>query len=222
MEMGDREILAEGAARLGAPLGSAELEKFEKYSLLLREWGKKINLTARLKGRDIVTHHFLDSLVSLPLLREKPMGSLLDIGSGAGFPSLPLKICLPKLYATLVEGSQKKVSFCREVIRQLDLGPATALHERAEELADSPEHGKAYDWIVLRAVGKAADLVRLADPFLSRNGSLLLYKSSLDSKERAGLDVETERRNLSYIIIPSPVPFLDETRSLVRINRCST
>jgi 16S rRNA (guanine527-N7)-methyltransferase len=222
MERDDRELLAEGAAAFGLVLENSLLERFERYSLLLQRWGEKINLTTRLTSREIVTHHFLDSLTALPLLREAPPGILLDIGTGAGFPGIPLKICLPGLRLTLLESSRKKVSFCREIIRQLDLAPAVALHGRAEELAGEAGHREAYDWIALRAVGKAGHLVRLAHPFLGRNGSIILYKGSLDSGERASLEEEAGRRSLSISVIPSPVPFLEEVRSLVRITRCST
>ena len=125
-------MLVEGADRLGAPLDPTRVEQFAAYAALLQLWGKKINLTSRRTETEIVVYHFLDSLAGLQVLGRREV-RLADIGAGAGFPGLPLKIALPALSLTLMESSHKKISFCREVVRTLGLEGVTFLEERAEE-----------------------------------------------------------------------------------------
>jgi 16S rRNA (guanine527-N7)-methyltransferase len=216
------KILARGAAETGATLDDAGRNRFSLYAELLQLWGRKMNLTSRLETREIVITHFLDSLSAFPLLTAASKTSLIDIGSGAGFPSLPLKICLPGLSVTLVEGAHKKVSFCREVIRRLDLAGATVVEGRGEDVAGREDLGGAFDWAVVRAVGEAAKMTRLSFPFLRPGGTLILYKGTPGEEELRALEKESARLGADFTLRPVRVPYLDARRTLILVRKCST
>ena len=112
-----RALLVDGASSLGVVLDERAVECFARYLERLQLWGKKINLTTRLETTEIVIYHFLDSLSGVHVLRESPDARVVDLGAGAGLPSLPLKFALPGLRMLLVESVRKKVAFCQEVIR---------------------------------------------------------------------------------------------------------
>ena len=145
MEQTARDLLVEGMRRMDLALSGEALARFDTYLALLQRWGSRINLTARLGSREIVTHHFLDSLAGVGLLAESTQARVIDIGCGAGLPSLPLKFALPELRVTLVDSVRKKIAFCEEVIRETNLTEATAVWGRVEELAKTPEHRAAHD-----------------------------------------------------------------------------
>jgi 16S rRNA (guanine527-N7)-methyltransferase len=222
MEVDAREILDQGAAETGVTLDAAGRDRFSLYAELLQLWGRKMNLTSRLETREIVITHFLDSLAAFPLLAAARKTSLVDIGSGAGFPSLPLKICLPDLSAVLVESAHKKVSFCREVIRRLDLADTTVVEGRGESVAGREDLAGAFDWAVVRAVGEAAKMARLSFPFLRPGGTLILYKGTPGEMELRSLEKESARLGAAFTLQPVQVPFLNARRTLVLLRKCST
>ncbi len=215
-------ILTRGTAEMGVPLDATGRERFALYAELLQLWGRKMNLTSRLETREIISTHFLDSLAAFPLLTAARESSLIDIGSGAGFPSLPLKICLPGLSVVLVESAHKKVSFCREVIRRLDLADAAVVEGRGEAVAMEEDLAGAFDWAVIRAVGEAAKMVRLSFPFLRPGGTLILYKGDPGKEELRALEKETARLGADFTLQPVRVPYLDAHRTLVLVRKCST
>jgi 16S rRNA (guanine527-N7)-methyltransferase len=174
-----------------------------------------MNLTTRLGSREIVTHHFLDALSGVPVVAATPEARLLDLGTGAGLPGLPLKIALGGLRLVLLEGVRKKVVFCQEVIRETSLASAEAVWGRAEELKRDPRHAGRYDWVVSRAVGQAADLVALGRPLLAPGGRLLLYKGKPSLEELAGLDRVCARRAMRWHSRPVAVPHLEASRTLI-------
>ncbi len=222
MDPVSREQLRGGARELGAALGETEVARFEAYAGLLQLWGGKMNLTARLDSSGIVTHHFLDSLTLLPFLPTEGSTSLIDVGAGAGFPALPLKICLPALAVTLVESSHKKVSFCREVVRRLGLQGVKVVEGRAEALGGSAPWRGAYDWAVARALGPTALSIRLCVPFLRPGGRLALYKGRIDEAELRRLEDQAAAEGALLTVESVSVPFLQAARSLVFLKKCST
>src|SRR3990172_708670 len=137
------EILQQGSLELGVSLSYAQLASFLKYLRELQAWNKKINLTSITEEKDIIIKHFLDSLTSARFLPG--VDTLLDIGSGGGFPGLPLKIAIPSLKITLMDSVEKKVHFIRHIIRTLDLKGADAISGRVE----SPE-------LIYRQIGRAS------------------------------------------------------------------
>ena len=222
IDSASRTRLMLGAKELGIPLNGQQAAQFEAYAALLQQWGRKMNLTARLDSPGIVTHHFLDSLSLLPFLPASGDTALVDVGAGAGFPSLPLKICLPSLSATLVESSHKKASFCREVARRLGLRNVEVIEGRAEQLGTSPPLGGAFDWAVARALGPTAPSVSLCLPFLRPRGILVLFKGPLGGAERRDLENLANRHGAALRIETVAVPYLKAGRSLVFFEMCST
>ena len=215
MESALRTALAEGASRMGVNLGDEALARFETYLALLQLWGRKINLTARLEGPEVVTHHFLDSLAGARVIAGSPEARVIDIGSGAGLPAFPLKFALPGLRVTLVDSVRKKIAFCQEVIRATAIPGVEAVWGRGEELVRLPGRAGGYDWVVSRAVGKAADVTRVGLPFLAPGGRILLYKGSPERSELESLGALCSAAGATWEIVRVAVPGIDEERSLV-------
>lgn len=213
-----REILVAGSTALGVVLSDAAVERFSVYLSLLQTWGKKINLTTRIQGREIVIHHFLDSLAGCGLLSAAPEARIVDLGAGAGLPAIPLKFAIPQLSVTLVESVRKKVSFCQEVIRATGIRDISAVWGRGEELGTRPEHHGVYACAVSRALGQSADVVRLSLPFLEPGGRVILYKGAPGGDELRGLEALCSRIGATWESRSINVPYLDEARSLLIVS----
>lgn len=147
------------------------LSKFEKYQSLLKEWNEKFNLTAILDDQGIIEKHFIDSIYPVKFI-DFANKSLCDIGSGAGFPGIPLAILNPTLKVTLVESNGKKITFLNEVVKSLSLDNVKVIKSRVEEL----NKREAFDFVSARAVTKLNVLSELSIPLLVVNGELLAYK----------------------------------------------
>ncbi len=167
------ELLVAGAASLGLRLDPLALDRFRRYRTELSRWSEQVNLTALRRPDQIVREGFLDSLACAPLI---PPGAarVVDIGSGAGFPAIPLAIHRLDLTFTLVEAVRKKVTFLRHIARSLGL-PLTVLHARAESLADDRAHAAAYDLALARAVAPIPQQARLVRPLLRPGGIFLAH-----------------------------------------------
>jgi len=174
------ELLRQCAADLGLEIDDNNLGRFATFSNELKKWNRKINLTAIRNDRDIVLKHFADSLTLVGCVNK--YGSLLDLGSGGGFPAIPLKIVLPKLKIVSVDAVEKKILFQRHAARLLHLSDFTALHVRGEELVKS--YASHFDWIVSRAFADIAYFVSLALPLLKDEGCIIAMKGR-DGKEEA-------------------------------------
>ncbi len=174
------EQLAAGAARLGYPLTSAQLSLFETYRTELSLWNEHTNLTSITEAAEVETRHFLDSLTVLLALdageAASPCLRILDVGSGAGFPCVPLKIVLPQARVSLLEATGKKVRFLRHLVTTLELPDVEVLQGRAEDLGHLPPHREAFPLVVSRAVAPLATLVELCLPFCSVGGSFVALK----------------------------------------------
>lgn len=154
------------------------VEKFERYYALLVEWNERFNLTAITEKNDVFVKHFLDSISAAPLIPQN--ARVLDIGAGAGFPSLPLKIARDDLSVTCVDSVNKKVTFLGTVIDELGLKNARAIHSRAEDLPKT-----SYDVVVSRAVASLNVLCEYCLPFVRIGGALIAYKSEKTDEELA-------------------------------------
>lgn len=171
------ELLAEKATDFGVSLSNEQLEQFTRFQALLQEWNWRISLTAVDDSRGIQLRHFLDSL-SCTLATDNLNGqSLVDVGAGAGFPGLPLKILYPEMRLTLIESVSKKARFLRAVVRELALEDVTIIDRRAETVAHEAEHRARYDWAVARAVAALRVLVEYLLPFCRLGGRALAMKS---------------------------------------------
>jgi 16S rRNA (guanine527-N7)-methyltransferase len=167
--------LSEGAAAVGVPLGKAELDLFALYHRELLLWNRRINLISERTSQEIVIRHFVDSLTAAPWI-ERPEGLLIDIGSGGGFPGIPLRIALPGLKLTLVESSRKKTSFLAHIVRTLGLDNVAIIRERIDTLIGEAACAGAFDTVISRAVFKLPELLRMASFFLKPEGLLIALK----------------------------------------------
>jgi 16S rRNA (guanine527-N7)-methyltransferase len=181
MEEALLKILAEGAAAIGVPLGKAELNLFATYQREILLWNRRINLVSASSSREIVIRHFLDSLTPVPWISH-PDGLLIDLGSGAGFPGIPLRIALPGLRLWLVESSRKKTSFLSHLVRTLRLEEVTVVRERIEALIGQKACAGRFDTVLSRAAFKLPELVRMASFFLAPGGLLIAMKGA-DTRE---------------------------------------
>ena len=166
------ESLAAGAAALGLLLTPDHLAAFQAYREEIARWSRRINITGLREPQAIVRAGFLDSLACLPLIPPE-VRRVLDVGSGAGFPALPIKLVRPDLDLTLVEASRKRASFLRHMVRCLGLGAVRVIQARVEALAMDPREASAYDLALARAVAAIPAQGELVRPFL-RPGGLFL------------------------------------------------
>jgi 16S rRNA (guanine527-N7)-methyltransferase len=179
------ELLAEGANGYGADLSADQVGLFRHYSLLLQEWNERVNLTRITGERDVVLKHFLDSLaflVGVPeTWQDRPL-RLIDVGSGAGFPGIPLLIARPTWSGVLLEATRKKVTFLDAVISELGLSPRVKTHWGRAEEASKTGKGQ-YDLVTARAVAELSKLVDWTMSFLPPGGLLLASKGPRGPKE---------------------------------------
>jgi 16S rRNA (guanine527-N7)-methyltransferase len=211
------ELLASGAAEMGIALDGVALERFSVYLELLQLWGRKINLTTRLEAEAAIVYHFLDSLAGVPLLARSSGSRVVDLGTGAGLPSLPLKFALPGLRLVLVESVRKKAAFCQEVVRATASAGVEVVWGRGETVGAGPRHRQAFDWAVSRALGSAADVARLALPFLAPGGRILLYKGDPDAGELDALDAFCGEHRAARELNRVSVPHVKGARCLITI-----
>lgn len=167
------DFLKSSAEELGVAISDNQLDLFDLYLENLKKWNQRINLTAIKDDKDIVLNHFIDSLSVVPFIKNET--SLLDIGSGGGFPGIPLKIVLPELKVTLLDSVNKKVSFMNDTIRRLKIDNIRAVWGRAEDM-DNNLPRSSFDYVITRAVGSIADSSGLSAPYLSNDGVIILMK----------------------------------------------
>lgn len=178
-----RKLLTDTSAALGVEITEAQAEAFQIYKTLLQDWNTRINLTAITEDSEIMIKHFADSLSILPLLREKGGQTLVDVGTGAGFPGLPVAICCPEMSVTLVDSLEKRVRFLREVAEKLGLRNVKCVHARAEELGRTPEYRENFDFAVARAVASMPVLLEYCLPLVKVGGAFIAMKGANAEEE---------------------------------------
>ena len=163
--------------KLGIVLTEKMKEQFDRYFELLVEWNRMMNLTGITDYNEVNEKHFLDSLAIVKVQDMEMISTVIDIGTGAGFPGIPLKIVYPHLKVTLLDSLNKRIKFLNCVIQELALEDISALHGRAEDFAKKGEYRERYDLCVSRAVANLATLSEYCLPYVKRNGLFVSYKS---------------------------------------------
>lgn len=221
-------LLEAGARELGIPLSPAQLAQFAHYYQLLVTWNKKFNLTGITARDEVQTKHFLDSIVSLPVLAEECHETIppqaawrcIDVGAGAGFPGIPLKIAAPNLQWVLLDGTGKKITFLRQVVDELKLQGVDVLQGRAEELGRNQRYRAQFDIVTARAVAPLNTLVEYLLPIAAPNGLVVIYKGGGAPQEfiEARKAIQTLGGE-TVRMAPIEVPFLDEQRFILLIKK---
>jgi 16S rRNA (guanine527-N7)-methyltransferase len=181
MEMENKKLLIEGARTFGIHLDERTVAAFDLFLKEFLKWNQKINLTAIRSETGIITKHFLDSLSVHPCVPKS--SSLLDIGSGPGFPAIPLKMVEPTLEVTLIDSVRKKVDFQRHILRKLGLKGIDAIHGRVQESEILQRMGGRFDCVVSRAFSDLSTFLILSYPFLKERGIALAMKGELKGEE---------------------------------------
>jgi 16S rRNA (guanine527-N7)-methyltransferase len=215
------EWIREAAENAGIPLPAGAMDRFDRYRTLLLEWNQKINLISHSDEERIVRRHFLGSIGLLTFLRLQEGTRILDLGSGAGFPGLPLKIVRPDLDMVLVEATKKKTVFLDSVIHSLNLSGITVVADRIE---NSTREIRRVPWVVSRAVSDMSTLFRWSRPVLSPGGTLAVIKGRSAEKEmdeliRKKAVRSSACRRIPYNPFPEHAPLEGSELVLVR-NEC--
>jgi 16S rRNA (guanine527-N7)-methyltransferase len=214
-----KEILVSGAEEIGVVLSAQVIESYLLYIEELRKWNARINLTALTEDLDIGVKHFLDSLTVAPYLHGAKR--VLDIGAGAGFPGLPLKIQFPAIELLLLEASQKKVFFLRSIVRVLQLARVEIVHGRAEAGEMKKRYAGSFDLVLSRALADLPTSLHLALPYVKGGGSIVSMRGKQGEEEARVVDwgalglqlIEMKKLTL---------PFVKEDRVLVVLERPET
>jgi 16S rRNA (guanine527-N7)-methyltransferase len=205
---------------LGRELSPRQLDAFTWYSSELREWNQRFNLTAIKDPSGIEVRHFLDSLTCCLAMTANASLKVVDVGTGAGFPGIPIKILCPSMKLTLVEATSKKVDFCTHVVVGLGLENVDVVHGRAEDVAQDRKYRETYDVALARAVAPLSVLVEYLLPFLRVGGRAIAQKG-----ETAHAEAHEAEGALGILgggvdrLIPIELPGVVETRYLVVLKK---
>ncbi|MFH5836993.1 16S rRNA (guanine(527)-N(7))-methyltransferase RsmG [Proteiniclasticum sp. C24MP] len=185
------DIMKKSADQLNLSFTEAQYNQFVQYKTLLKEWNEKLNLTAITEDEEIISKHFIDSIQAFQFAELKEAESMIDVGTGAGFPGLPIKIMKPDLKVTLLDSLNKRLNFLRAVSEELKLENVEFVHSRAEDGARKPEFRDSYDIAISRAVANLTLLTELCLPYVKVGGHFIALK---------GPAVEQEIRDAEYAV----------------------
>ena len=214
------EILAARAAEAGIPLTAEQIGQFSVYHEMLLDWNTRMNLTALTAPEDVAVKHIIDSLTAYDAALFDGARTLIDVGTGAGLPGIPLAVYAPHLTVTLLDALNKRVRFLTEVTAAMGLQNVRCIHARAEEAARTAEHRAAYDIAVSRAVARLPILLEYTLPFVRVGGTLLALKG------RAYAEEQKEARRAAEVLgggritaRPVHLPGLDDVRAILTVTK---
>ncbi len=192
--------LQNGLKALKIKFSDDQVQLLTIHAKELMIWNKKINLTAIKLPLQIAEKHFIDSLAAASFIKNK--NSIIDLGSGGGFPGIPLKIMNPLLNVVLIDSSRKKINFLKHVIRLLGLKGIDAIHSRAQDLHDKDLYKAGFDAVISRAFTELSNFVELASPFLNKEGSIYAMKGKQAKKEITPELLENFNITTDYYMLP--------------------
>ena len=214
------EILAARADEAGIPLTAEQIGQFSVYHEMLLDWNTRMNLTALTAPEDVAVKHIIDSLTAYDAALFDGARTLIDVGTGAGLPGIPLAVYAPHLTVTLLDSLNKRVRFLTEVTAAMGLQNVRCIHARAEEAARTAEHRAAYDIVVSRAVARLTVLLEYTLPFVRVGGTLLALKG------RAYAEEQKEARRAAEVLgggritaRPVHLPGLDDVRAILTVTK---
>ena len=214
------EILAARAGEAGIPLTAEQIGQFSVYNEMLLDWNTRMNLTTLTAPEDVAVKHIIDSLTAYDAALFDGARTLIDVGTGAGLPGIPLAVYAPHLTVTLLDSLNKRVRFLTEVTAAMGLQNVRCIHARAEEAARTAEHRAAYDIVVSRAVARLPVLLEYTLPFVRVGGTLLALKG------RAYAEEQKEARRAAEVLgggritaRPVHLPGLDDVRAILTVTK---
>jgi 16S rRNA (guanine527-N7)-methyltransferase len=212
-----RHVLRKGAAAFHIELDDFHIERFYRHAGALLQWSQKTNLTAITDPQEVAVKHFVDSLA--PISCMGPMQRVLDLGSGGGFPGLPLKIVCSDIDLTLLDAVRKKVSFVQHVIRLLELKNTRGVHARLENLGQDASIA-AFDTVVCRAFSNLKFIITHSLPLLTETGQIVIWKGRVPQKEIIEVQPLLVRKEkpLSLSLLPYQLPIINAHRTIVLVN----
>lgn len=213
-------LLQQSCEKMGITLTEHMTTQFMAYMDLLLFWNEKMNLTAITEQNDVILKHFADCVSVLPHLALQGNESVIDVGTGAGFPGIPLKIACPCLSVTLLDALQKRIGFLEEVTNALSLQNVTCVHSRAEDGGQNPQYREQFDLCVSRAVANLAVLSEYCLPFVKVGGRLAALKGPEAAKEVEEAKVALQKLGGNVIqILDVEIPFTDLQHKLILIEK---
>ena len=207
----NKELFIKELKKLNIEITEDQLQKLNKFYELLVEWNKKINLTRITEKEDVYLKHFYDSLTITKVINLNEVETLCDIGTGAGFPGVVLKIMYPNLKITLVDALQKRVNYLNEIIKELDLKDIEALHVRGEDLKEK------YDVVTSRAVANIEKLLTYTMHLVNKDGVMIAMKGNIEDELTKEVEDKINRKYKIVEINKFILPIENSNRSLVVI-----
>ena len=213
----DKEEFIKELEKLNIMLSSIQLDQLDKYYHLLIEWNEKINLTRITLEKDVYLKHFYDSITLSKVIDLNNDLKLCDIGTGAGFPGLVLKIVFPKLKVTLVDSLLKRIKFLDIVIKELNLSGVETIHSRAEDYVKF--HKNEYDIVTSRAVSRLINLLDYSIPLLKKNGYFIPMKANCDDEIKEVLPILKRKKLTIETIEEFNLPMENSKRTIIKISK---
>ena len=214
------EILAARAAEAGIPLTAEQIGRFSVYHEMLLDWNTRMNLTALTAPEDVAVKHIIDSLTAYDAALFDGARTLIDVGTGAGLPGIPLAVYAPQFTVTLLDSLNKRVRFLSEATAAMGLPNVRCIHARAEEAARTAEHRAAYDIAVSRAVARLPVLLEYTLPFVRVGGTLLALKGRAYAEEQKEAQRAAEVLGGGRITArPVHLPGLDDVRAILTVTK---
>lgn len=209
----NQELFIEELKKINIDIDENQLKLLEQFYNLLIEWNEKINLTRITQKEDVYLKHFYDSLTITKVIDLTKVNTLCDVGTGAGFPGIVLKIMFPNLKITLVDALQKRVNYLNEIIKKLDLKDIEAIHVRGENLKEK------YDVVTSRAVANIEKLLKYTIHLVNDNGVMIAMKGNIDEELTEQVKATIERKYKIKEINKFLLPIEESQRSLVVISK---